>query len=85
VCGIVATDAGGVRAAELVVRDVEEPLEHHWVRHTGEIPLRQNAVCVGVLKGPQRPLARALVRQQQVWREPVPARSTIMGGARRGW
>jgi hypothetical protein len=38
-----------------------------------------------VLKGPQRPLARALVRQQQVWREPVPARSTIMGGARRGW
>jgi hypothetical protein len=34
--GIVAPSA----AAEPVVRGVEEPLEHYWVRHTGEVPLR---------------------------------------------
>jgi hypothetical protein len=32
--GPVASGAGGVRVAEPVVRGVEEPLEHHWIRHT---------------------------------------------------
>jgi hypothetical protein len=45
----------------------------------------QNAVDVGVLKGPQHPPARVLERQQQAWREPGPAQSTATGGARRGW
>jgi hypothetical protein len=30
--GTVASGAGGVRVAP-VVRGVEEPLEHHWIRH----------------------------------------------------
>jgi hypothetical protein len=29
-----------VGVAEPVVCGVEEPLEHHWVRHAGEVPLR---------------------------------------------
>jgi hypothetical protein len=37
---VVAPDAGVIRVAEPVVRDVGEPLEHHRVRHTGEVPLR---------------------------------------------
>jgi hypothetical protein len=45
----------------------------------------QNVVGIEVLKGAQRLLARVLERQQQAWREPVLARSTAMGGARRGW
>jgi hypothetical protein len=43
-----------------------------------------HGVGVEVLKGPQRPAARASGRQQQVWREPVPVQSTAMDGARRG-
>jgi hypothetical protein len=39
-CGVVAPDTGVVRAAEPVIRGIEEPLEHHWVRHAGEVPLR---------------------------------------------
>jgi hypothetical protein len=39
-CGVVATGDGVVGAAEPVVRGIEEPLEHHWVRHAGEVPLR---------------------------------------------
>jgi hypothetical protein len=39
-CGVVAPGAGVVGVAEPVVRDVEEPLEHHWVRHAIEVPLR---------------------------------------------
>jgi hypothetical protein len=38
-CGVIAPSAGVVGAAKPVVRDVEEPLEHHWVRHAGEVPL----------------------------------------------
>jgi hypothetical protein len=38
--GIVASGAGVVGVAKPVVRGVEEPPEHYWVRHTGEIPLR---------------------------------------------
>jgi hypothetical protein len=37
--GIVATGAGGVGVAEPVVRGVEEPLEHHRVWYTREVPL----------------------------------------------
>jgi hypothetical protein len=36
-CRIVASDAGVFGAAELVVRGVEELLEHHWVWHAGEV------------------------------------------------
>jgi hypothetical protein len=50
-----------------------------------DVSAGQNAVGVSVLKGPQCPPVRALERQQQAWREPVLARSTAMGGARRGW
>jgi hypothetical protein len=32
--------ARGVGVAEPVVRGVEEPPEHHWVRYAGEVPLR---------------------------------------------
>jgi hypothetical protein len=39
-CGVVAPGAGVVEVAEPVVRDVEEPLERHRVRHAGEVPLR---------------------------------------------
>jgi hypothetical protein len=38
-CGVVAFDAGIVGAAKPVVRGVKEPLEHHRVRHAGEVPL----------------------------------------------
>jgi hypothetical protein len=38
--GVVAPGAGVVGVAELVVDGVEEPLEHHRVRHAGEVPLR---------------------------------------------
>jgi hypothetical protein len=38
--GVVAPGTGVVGVAEPVVRGVEEPPEHHWVRHTGEVPLR---------------------------------------------
>jgi hypothetical protein len=37
--GVVAPEAGVVGAAEPVVCGVEEPLEHYWVRHAGEVPL----------------------------------------------
>jgi hypothetical protein len=40
VCGVIATGAGGVGAAEPVVCGVKKPLEHHWVRYTREVPLR---------------------------------------------
>jgi hypothetical protein len=39
-CGVIAPGARVVGAAEPVVRGVEELMEHHWVRHTGEVPLR---------------------------------------------
>jgi hypothetical protein len=39
-CQVVASGAGVVGAAEPVVRGIEESLEHHWVRHAGEVPLR---------------------------------------------
>jgi hypothetical protein len=39
VCRIVASDDGVIGAAEPVVCGVEEPLEHHRVRHAGEVPL----------------------------------------------
>jgi hypothetical protein len=39
-CGVVAPGAGVVGVAKLVVCGVEEPWEHHWVRHAGEVPLR---------------------------------------------
>jgi hypothetical protein len=39
-CGIVASGAGVVGVAKPVVRGVEEPPEHYWVRHAGEVPLR---------------------------------------------
>jgi hypothetical protein len=38
--GVVAPGAGVVGVSEPVVRDIEEPLEHHRVRHAGEVPLR---------------------------------------------
>jgi hypothetical protein len=38
--GVVAPGTGVVRVAELVVRGVEEPSEHHRVWHAGELPLR---------------------------------------------
>jgi hypothetical protein len=38
--GVVAPGAGVVGVAEPVVCGVEKPLEHHWVRHAGEVPLR---------------------------------------------
>jgi hypothetical protein len=38
-CGVMTAGARGVRVAEPVVRGVEEMLEHHWVRHTREVPL----------------------------------------------
>jgi hypothetical protein len=38
--GVIAPGAGVVGVAEPVVRGVEEPPEHHWVRHAGEVPLR---------------------------------------------
>jgi hypothetical protein len=38
--GVIAPSAGVVGAAKPVVRSVEEPLEHHWVRHAEEVPLR---------------------------------------------
>jgi hypothetical protein len=39
-CRIMTADARGVGVAEPVVRGVEEPPEHHWVRYAGEVPLR---------------------------------------------
>jgi hypothetical protein len=46
----------------------------------------RNTASVKVLTGPQRPLVWVPGRQQQqVWREPVLARTTATGGARRGW
>jgi hypothetical protein len=39
-CGVIATGTGGVGAAEPVVHGVEKPLEHQWVWHAGEVPLR---------------------------------------------
>jgi hypothetical protein len=36
--GVVASGAGVVGATQPVVRDIEELLEHHWVRHAREIP-----------------------------------------------
>jgi hypothetical protein len=39
VCRIIASDAGVVGVAELVVCSVEESLEHHLVRYAGEVPL----------------------------------------------
>jgi hypothetical protein len=38
-CGVVASGAGVVGAAEPVVRGIKEPLKHHWVRHAKEVPL----------------------------------------------
>jgi hypothetical protein len=38
--GVVAPGTGVVGVAELVVCGIEEPLEHHRVRHAGEVPLR---------------------------------------------
>jgi hypothetical protein len=38
--GIVASRARVVRIAEPIVHDIEEPPEHYWVRHAGEIPFR---------------------------------------------
>jgi hypothetical protein len=38
-CGVVASGTGIVGAAKPVVRGIKEPLEHHWVRHAGEVPL----------------------------------------------
>jgi hypothetical protein len=37
--GVVAPDTGVVEVAEPVVRDIEKPLEHHWVWYAGEVPL----------------------------------------------
>jgi hypothetical protein len=37
--GVVAPGAGVVGAIKLVIRGVEEPLEHHWVWHAEEVPL----------------------------------------------
>jgi hypothetical protein len=39
VCWVVACDAGVVEATELVVRDIEETLEHHRVWQAREVPL----------------------------------------------
>jgi hypothetical protein len=38
--GVIAPGAGVVGVAEPVVRGIEKPPEHHWVRHAGEVPLR---------------------------------------------
>jgi hypothetical protein len=38
-CQVVASYAGVVGAAELVVRYVEQLLEHHWVRYVRKVPL----------------------------------------------
>jgi hypothetical protein len=38
--GVLAPGAGVVGAAKPVVRGIEESLEHHWVWHAGEVPLR---------------------------------------------
>jgi hypothetical protein len=38
--GVVGPDAGVVGVAELVVRGIKKPPEHHWVGHAGEVPLR---------------------------------------------
>jgi hypothetical protein len=38
--GVIAPDAEVVGVTEPVVRGIEEPLEHHRVRHAGEVPLR---------------------------------------------
>jgi hypothetical protein len=38
--GVVAPNAGVVGVAEPVVCGVEEPLEHHQIRHAREVPLR---------------------------------------------
>jgi hypothetical protein len=38
--GVVALGARVVGVAEPVVRGIEEPLDHHWLRHAGEVPLR---------------------------------------------
>jgi hypothetical protein len=38
--GVVAPGAGRVGVAEPVVRGVEKPPEHHWVRHAREVLLR---------------------------------------------
>jgi hypothetical protein len=48
-----------------------------------DVSVGQNVIDVGVLKGPQRPPARVLENQRQAWLEPVLARSTATGGARR--
>jgi hypothetical protein len=37
--GVIALDARVIVIAELVVRGVEEPLEHYKVRYTREVPL----------------------------------------------
>jgi hypothetical protein len=38
--GVIAPGAGVIGVAEPVVRGVEEPLEHHQIRHAGEVSLR---------------------------------------------
>jgi hypothetical protein len=44
--GVVGPDTRVVGVVEPVVRGVEEPPEHHWVRHAGEVPL-----CIPVRGG----------------------------------
>jgi hypothetical protein len=38
-CWVVASFVGVVGVTKRVVHGVEKPLEHHWVRYAGEVPL----------------------------------------------
>jgi hypothetical protein len=72
-CWVIASRAGVIGASEPVVRGVEEPLEHHWVRYTGEVPLDIPVRCCG------RQLAgRAVIRFVVGGGNEVPERQQVV-------
>jgi hypothetical protein len=74
-CGVIATDARGVEVAELVVRGVEEPLEHHWVWYAGEVPL-----CVPMRGGGWQLASGAMVGLVVGGSDEVPDRQEVVPG-----
>jgi hypothetical protein len=71
--GVVAPGAGVVGVAERVVRDVEEPLEHHRVRHAGEVPF-----CVPMRSGRWQLAGGAVVGLVVGGGDEVPGRQEVV-------
>jgi hypothetical protein len=72
-CWVIASGTGVIGASEQVVRGVEEPLEHHWVRYAAEVPLSIPVQCCG------RQLAgRAVIRLVVGGGDEIPERQQVV-------